>query len=262
MRTSSFASKLGFLISVLFVAACAERENPIALQAVQPDEEVASRIGSQRLSGPLTLYTAVTTQGVPSKVAKKAFEKYDEFEPQVRNKAYIVMVDFTQHSKNKRFYMVNRSTGKVDQWSVAHGSGSDPDNDGMAQYFSNVPDSHMSSLGSYLIQEKYVGKFGESLRLDGLESTNSNVRDRAIVLHPSNYVKDGLSKQGRSWGCPAIPYDWIKTVIARTVDGTFMYAYGINKRSARADIRALQQWDMVPRHLWTNEGEDAPLWGE
>jgi hypothetical protein len=66
-------------------------------------------------------------------------------------------------------------------------------------------------------------KFGESLRLDGLEDTNSNVRDRAVVLHPSRAVNDGNGKQGRSWGCPAIDPKISKQVIDRVKDGSLLY---------------------------------------
>ncbi len=266
--TSSPAAKLVSVVLFLTLTACAGNSNPIALEPVTPEAEsplveLVSKLGADgSVAGPITLYQAVIAQGVPSKVAKVAFEKYDKFKSQVRRTEYIAMIDFTQHSANRRFYFVNRKSGAVEQWSVAHGSGSDPDNDGLAQYFSNVPNSHMSSLGSYLIQEKYVGKYGDSMRLDGLESTNSNVRDRAIVLHPSNYVKDGSSKQGRSWGCPAVPYNKIASLITRSKDGSFMYVYGVNKRTTASDFGLLQQWNLVPRHLWTNESEDAPIFGE
>lgn len=241
-------------LSALLLVACAGRENPIALERV----ENPMMVGAD--GKPMTLYSSVVTQGVPTKVAQAAFIKYDQFAPFVRNPAYIVMIDFTQHSGQRRFFMVNRQSGVVDQWVVAHGSGSDPNDDGYADYFSNVPDSHMSSLGAYLIQEKYASdRFGESLRLDGLEETNSNVRDRAIVLHPSHSVDDGNGKQGRSWGCPAIPYEWIQTVIARSENGGFMYAYGVNKGSKAEELRALQQWNLIPKSQWTNESEDA-IW--
>lgn len=245
------------IFSTLVLGACAGKENPIALRLVTPE-------GPEGRAERMTMYSAVIAQGVPSKVAKRAFEKYDQFVDKVRNPEYITMVDFTQHSGKKRFYMVHRDSGKVDQWTVAHGSGSDPDNDGYPQYFSNVPDSHMSSLGSYLIQEKYWSSKYDSyaLRTDGLEKTNDNARDRAIVVHPSTYVNDGSSVQGRSWGCPAIPYDWIKTVIKRAENGAFMYIYGVNQRSALNEMRALRTWDLVPKSMWPNESEDAPELGE
>lgn len=261
MNTTRLAiTKSALLFSVLTLAACAGESTPIALEPVTPDPDGAI---AEMQSSRVTLYQAVIAQGVPAKVAKKAFEKYEQFKSQVRRTEYIAMLDFTQHSGNKRFYFVNRKSGAVEQWSVAHGAGSDPDNDGIAQYFSNIPDSHMSSLGSYLIQEKYVSsKFGDSMRLDGLEDTNNLARDRAIVLHPSTYVKDGNSKQGRSWGCPAVPYAKIQSLITRSKDGTFMYAYGVNKRATVSDWDIIRQWRMIPKSLWTNEAEDAPIFGE
>ena len=99
----------------------------------------------------------------------------------------------------------------------AHGAGSDPDRNGVPRYFSNVPDSHRSSLGSYLISERYAGKYGGSMRTDGLESTNNLVRRRGIVMHPSNYVSADRAQQGMSWGCPAVPYAWIDRLIGRMV---------------------------------------------
>ena len=56
---------------------------------------------------------------------------------------------------------------------------SDPENDGTPRRFSNVEGSLQSSLGYYVTAETYEGKWGYSLRLDGLSATNSQVRKRA-----------------------------------------------------------------------------------
>lgn len=248
-----------FCLSIL--VACGNGSSPSALQPVKPgdDSNIQELFPDEET---ITLYQAIVAQGVPADLTQKALLKYDQFKGRVRNHAYLTMIDFRQHSGRKRFYMVNRTTGAVSKWTVAHGTGTDPDNDGFAQYFSNIPNSRMSSLGTYLIAEKYIGKYGQSLRLDGLESTNSNARARAIVLHPSNYVKDTSAKQGRSWGCPAIPYDWIKTVITRAQGGSFLYAHGTNRRSAVNDAALLEQWELIPKSQWVNESEEAPIDGE
>ncbi len=251
-------------VSVLF-SACAGQNNPVSETLVFPElDESGEMVNLFAADGdkPVTLMDAVLAQGVPAPVADAALKKYDQYSDVVRKTDYIAMIDFTQHSGRLRFYLVNRASGKVDRLAVAHGSGSDPDNDGMAQYFSNIPNSKMSSLGSYLIQERYVGKYGGSMRLDGLEPINSNVRDRAIVLHPSKYIKDGKAKQGRSWGCPAVPYSWIESIIDRTRDGTFMYAYGFDQRQSVNDAFVLDQWQLIPKSQWVNESEDAPIDGE
>ncbi len=87
---------------------------------------------------------------------------------------------------------------------VSHGSGSDPNRDGIAETFSNVPNSNATSLGLYQVAERYHGRNpGSSYRLDGLTpGFNDNARRRAVVIHTSAYVRPG--KVGRSWGCPAV----------------------------------------------------------
>lgn len=195
-------------------------------------------------------------------MALVAFTKFDEHRNRIRNPNFMAIIDFTQHSGQKRFYMINRNTGLVEAFPVAHGTASDPDKDGYAQYFSNVPNSKMSSVGSYIINERYVGKHGPSLRLDGLETTNSNARDRAIVLHPANYVKDDKTKQGWSWGCPAVPYTWIDKVINQTRDGSFLYAYGVNHYQETFEDQVEKIKALQPSYQWVNEGDDAPADGE
>lgn len=94
---------------------------------------------------------------------------------------------------------------------VAHGSGSDPDGDGRPQKFSNRPNSHMTSLGLYRVAERYHGKNGWSRRLDGLtQRFNDKARQRAVVMHPSNYVVPG--RVGRSQGCPAVSEETMRAL--------------------------------------------------
>ena len=57
-----------------------------------------------------------------------------------------------------------------------------------ASVFFNVPESNCSSLGIYKCAETYDGKHGKSLKLDGLQGTNSNARDRYVVMHGADYV--------------------------------------------------------------------------
>ncbi len=204
----------------------------------------------------------VIQKGVPRDAAQIAFAKFADFQSQVRNVNFMAIIDFTQHSGQKRFYMIDRNTGNVEAMTVAHGTASDPDKDGYAQYFSNVPNSKMSSLGSYLVAERYVGKHGASLRLDGLEETNLNVRNRAIVLHSAGYVRDDKAKQGWSWGCPALPQARMDRVIAQLQGGAFMYAYGINTYRETAQDELVKMQSTQPGYRWVNESDDAPEDGE
>jgi hypothetical protein len=161
---------------------------------------------------------------IPRSLFDEAFLFYDLNKDKIPNTRYVTVVDFSRHSGKKRFFIVDTRTGDVDAHAVAHGTGSDPGNTGYAKRFSNVNGSNASSLGFYLTAETYVGKHGRSLRLDGLSTTNSNVRSRAVVIHGASYVGESRSQQGRSWGCFALDEDSKDGVIDRLKGGSLIYA--------------------------------------
>jgi len=96
------------------------------------------------------------------------------------------IVDLSQSSRNKRFYLLDMRNNKLlENTYVAHGKSSGAD---MASDFSNAIGSEKSSLGFYLTGETYKGKHGFSLKIEGLEEGfNDNAADRAIVVHGANY---------------------------------------------------------------------------
>jgi hypothetical protein len=146
--------------------------------------------------------------------------------------AYFVVIDFSKYSGKNRFWLVDVNTGKVEAHKVAHGDGTDPNNDGYADSFGNVDGSHKSSLGFYLTGEIYDGTHVHSMRLDGLSKdgspngmANTNVRSRLIVVHEASYVDDGnTGQQGRSNGCPALDPSIEVAMVDRIHGGTLMYA--------------------------------------
>ncbi|MBI4655246.1 MAG: murein L,D-transpeptidase catalytic domain family protein [Elusimicrobia bacterium] len=158
---------------------------------------------------------------VPKEPLRIALEYYKANRNKIENPAYLSIIDFTQHASKKRFYVIDMRTGAVEQFLVAHGRGSDPEHTGYASRFSNQAETHASSLGFYKTGGAYNGKHGYSLYLDGLSSTNSNARERAIVIHGADYV----ASMGRSWGCPAVEM----TVRTRLIDmlkgGSIIYAF-------------------------------------
>ncbi|NJL26183.1 MAG: murein L,D-transpeptidase catalytic domain family protein [Calothrix sp. SM1_5_4] len=161
---------------------------------------------------------------VPDSLLKKALTYYEANRSRIPNGGYLSIIDFAKASSRRRFFVIDMKTGAVLKFHVAHGSGSDRDHDGLAERFSNVSGSNASSLGYYKTAETYQGKHGLSLRLDGLSSTNSNARSRAIVIHGANYVSDANVKQGRSWGCPALSMDNRSRVINMLKGGSIIYA--------------------------------------
>jgi hypothetical protein len=164
---------------------------------------------------------------VPASLLSRALAYYDANSSKIRNKNFISIIDFKQHSSKERFYLINMSTGHVERYATAHGKNSDPDHDGYATIFSNTPSSEMSSLGFYLAAETYEGGKGYSLKLDGLSSTNSNARSRAIVIHPADYVYSTGEKIGRSWGCPALEPRFSADIINQIKGGSLIYASNV-----------------------------------
>jgi soluble lytic murein transglycosylase-like protein len=172
---------------------------------------------------------------VPDEPLQAALRYYKAARSALGNPYYLSVMDFTQSAASKRFYIIDMRTGDVARFLVAHGRGSDPDHTGYATIFSNQEDTHASSLGFYKTAETYNGENGYSLRLDGLSSTNSNARVRAIVIHGADYV----SAQGRSWGCPAVEPSQLPRIVGMIKGGSLIYAY---RRGARNDIENTGSW--------------------
>lgn len=161
---------------------------------------------------------------VPEDLKRKAMDYFNANSGRINNKRYIGIVDFAAHSSRDRFWILDLQTGSEHAMHVAHGTGSDPDGDGYATRFSNVPNSRASSLGFYLTGDLYTGKHGRSMRLHGLSETNSNALSRAVVLHDSNYVREGNYRAGRSFGCLAVANSEIATALAALRGGALIYA--------------------------------------
>lgn len=137
----------------------------------------------------------------------------------------VVLIDFSLNSAKPRLFVVDLKTNAIESYHVAHGKGSDANNDGMAEKFSNVPGSDATSLGFYKTAETYIGKHGLSLKMDGLEATNSNARARSVVIHPADYVYEANKQAGRSWGCFALAPSVAPKLIEKLKGGVLIYAY-------------------------------------
>jgi len=131
----------------------------------------------------------------------KKFIKHKDY-----NQNLAIFINFKIHSGKYRYFVYDLKKDKILQKAiVSHGSGSViPES--VKLRFSNVEGSHQSSLGKYEVKESYVGQFGKSYRLNGLDPSNSNARNRAIVLHSLNCVPDQESQRPSclSLGCPML----------------------------------------------------------
>jgi hypothetical protein len=174
---------------------------------------------------------------------------------------YVGIADFGLHASEPRFHLVDMATGTVRSFRVTHGAGSDQDNDGWLDAYSNVHGSLATSRGAYRTREWYEGKYGTSMRLDGLEATNDNALDRAIVMHPAAYASPQhvarWGRVGRSWGCLAFAPEDVEPALGRLVGGRLILAesYGIAADGSRNGRRA---GNLVP----LSASEDGPRYQE
>lgn len=146
----------------------------------------------------------------------------------ITKRRIMAIADFSMASVTPRFHLLNMEDGASQALLVAHGKGSDPEHSGWVQNFSNVPGSLATSSGAYLVGESYIGKYGLSRRLMGLESDNDQAEARAIVIHPAWYVSEAIAaeqgKLGRSQGCFAFSESDISQVLWQLPTGSLIYA--------------------------------------
>ena len=146
---------------------------------------------------------------------------------ELNNSNYLTIIDMSASANTKRFYIINMETQTIEHKSVvAHGEKSGLE---FAKKFSNKVNSHQTSIGFYKTAETYHGKHGLSLRLDGLEYSNSKARERAVVIHAADYANPDFIKSngrlGRSWGCPSLPEKDYSTIISKIKEGSCLFIY-------------------------------------
>lgn len=138
------------------------------------------------------------------------------------------IADFGVHSSIPRFHFANLENGTVRSFLVAHGMGSDREHDGWLKTFSNEVGSNATSHGAYITWEWYTGRYGTSIRLGGLDPSNNNTLERAIVMHSAAYATpDHVSKWGkcgRSNGCFAMGPEDFREALWHLSGGRLLYA--------------------------------------
>lgn len=174
----------------------------------------------------------LASSGLDSAVFRKALVGYFNLKKTnlISPKHQIIsIIDFTRKSSQKRLWIVDLASNKLlFNTLVAHGQGSGGD---MATNFSNLENSHQSSLGFYITSETYFGKHGFSMKLEGMDKGfNTNARDRAVVIHGADYVSQTFinktGRLGRSHGCPALPVEMTNTIINTIKGQTCLFING------------------------------------
>lgn len=146
----------------------------------------------------------------------------------VWRKDIVGIADFGLHSAERRFHFVDLDNERVQSFHVSHGSGSDSEHDGWLKRYSNIEGSEATCRGAFLTRSWYVGKYGTSIRLDGLDMTNSNALPRAIVMHQANYATPEhvarFGRLGRSNGCFAMGPEQFDRALIDLGGGRLLYA--------------------------------------
>lgn len=206
--------------------------------------------------------------GLDRQVASRAMKAVRCSAGHGKQPGMLIVVDMAKPASSKRLYAFDMKTNKlVTSALVAHGKGSDPDFTGRAQKFGNEVNSGMTSLGLYKVAESYEGKHGLSRRLDGLmRGWNDRARQRAVVIHSSNYVRPG--SVGRSLGCPAVQRETLDLLEAQGLGNALLYIDGpdSNLGKAVADCKASYKYQPTsypkPRPAHVKVKEPLPFtWG-
>ena len=170
----------------------------------------------------------VTPPGIDPVLFQKAKAALDSHRYQARARDVMGIVDFSKPSSEPRFHVVDLMNGTVESHLVAHGRGSDPAHSGFLERFSNAFGSYATSNGAYTTGDYYNGKYGLSMKVNGLDWTNNNAEARAIVIHNAWYAEPEMISQhgklGRSEGCFAFSRSSQWDVMKRLAGGRMIYA--------------------------------------
>jgi L,D-transpeptidase catalytic domain len=170
---------------------------------------------------------SIDGQIAPS-LLRRALDALERHHDSISYRDFIGVADFSLPSRAPRFHLVKLADGSVQSHLVAHGRGSDPSHTGWLERFSNEPRSNSTSAGAYRTGSPYLGAHGRSMRLEGLDPTNSNALSRAIVVHAAWYVDEQVIGRsgmlGRSQGCFAVSGSSLPEIMARLGPSRLIYA--------------------------------------
>lgn len=164
-------------------------------------------------------------------------------ESKIKIKDIITLIDFRRHAIQNRLWIVELQTKNVVlACQVAHGKNSGTGTrrerrTGPGVTFSNNEGSWQSSIGAYVTLDSRLRKKGKRplgritpgtaesryLRLEGLDSTNSEAYDRYIYFHGAIYMDNG--NVANSHGCFATRPDLNLLIIDQIQNGSFVFAY-------------------------------------
>ncbi|UYZ58442.1 murein L,D-transpeptidase catalytic domain-containing protein [Hymenobacter latericus] len=127
------------------------------------------------------------------------------------NERVAFFVDLTRPSNQTRFFVLDLKTNQV----LAQGLCCNGRTNAAGEVvYSNTPNSNCSSKGAAKVSYAYNGQFGKAYKLEGLETSNSNVFARAVVLHAHSCVPAEPTSYPicESQGCPTVNPAFLATL--------------------------------------------------
>jgi hypothetical protein len=199
--------KILCVVIILFLFSCNKKENKVNVSKSEYTEVVVSKEKLSKIKD--VNYTAYY------KEAKEYCKKNN------LNQNKFILIDLGIHSGLKRFFIYDFNKNQVlNSFMVSHGCGnnkwggtSSKDN----PLISNELDSHCSSTGKFVILDRGVSQWGIKVNyiLQGKEKSNTNAKNRAIVLHSWDAISSNeVYPQGtpEGWGCPAVSNENMKEI--------------------------------------------------
>ncbi len=183
--------------------------------------------------------TAPATQPTaPTDLGRLARAELERLGPLIHHRDVVAIADFGRPSWQPRLHLADMTSGAVTSLLVAHGCGSDLDFSGWLADFSNAPGSQASSAGAFRTTDLYRGAHGRSMRLEGLDPSNSNARRRDVVIHAADYVSPevvhDIGKVGWSEGCFAIDHRDLAMVLGRLGPGRLLISTRVEAKTGAA----------------------------
>ncbi|NOT51860.1 MAG: hypothetical protein HOP10_11360 [Chitinophagaceae bacterium] len=157
-------------------------------------------------------------------ISAKAFVQRKDF-----NAKNAFFIDMSLPSGKPRFYIYDlEKDSLINTGLVAHGNCFEYWLEG--RRYSNVVGSGCTSLGKYKIGNSYVGKWGYSYKLHGLDSSNNNAYERTVVLHSHSCIPESETEDDicQSNGCPTVApnfFEQLKKIINASRKPILLWIY-------------------------------------
>ncbi|WP_299825980.1 murein L,D-transpeptidase catalytic domain-containing protein [uncultured Pontibacter sp.] len=170
-----------------------------------------------------------------AKLEAKAHEAEEYCRTRNLNTDFFIIIDMSMHSGLKRFFIWDFNQSKItNSFLVSHGACDNPWSSDVSKdqvKFSNIENSHCSSVGKYILGERGPSQWGIRIKylMHGQEGTNNNATRRDIVFHSWEQVSDEEvypAGTPEGWGCPAISNSAMRAVdqkLQQAVKRTLMW---------------------------------------